>query len=182
MLSRNAPKKIVEQRKVWAMSHLKLRLKTTFYFSRSGLKAVLLWRGELQRRLEMEMMTPVSVILVTSSPARRARSVVTYRPSFTVVSALLSEDDAKVDYTSLLDLEDRRKRFSEDVVDKNLKDSIRIKKMYRDLQRQVHGNGTGKPTSDSSSLEVKNSSEFLKIASQCIRLLVYWNIHFLSRL
>ena len=47
-------------------------------------------------------------------------------------------DDSKVDYTSLLDLEDRRKRFSEEVVDMDLKDSVQLQKMYRQIQRQVH--------------------------------------------
>ena len=68
----------------------------------------------------MMVSSPVSLIIATSSPMR-ARSVVTYVPTFTVVSSFLSEDDSKVDYTSLLGLDDRRKRFSEDVVDKNIK-------------------------------------------------------------
>ena len=64
--------------------------------------------------------SPVSLIIATSSPMR-ARSIVTYVPTFSVVSSFLSADDSKVDYTSLLGLDDRRKRFSEDVVDKNIK-------------------------------------------------------------
>ena len=81
--------------------------------------------------------SPVSLIIATSSPMR-ARSVVTFVPTFTVVSSFLSEDDSKVDYTSLLGLDDKRKRFSEDVVDKNVKETIRLQKMYRELQRQVY--------------------------------------------
>lgn len=49
-----------------------------------------------------------------------------------------SVDDARVDYTSLLDGEDRARRFSEDVVDIDLKDSVRLQKLYRQIQRQVH--------------------------------------------
>ena len=41
-----------------------------------------------------------------------------------------------VDYTSLLSLEDRRRRFSEVLDDKNLRDTIRMEKMFRQLQRQ----------------------------------------------
>ena len=53
-------------------------------------------------------------------------------------SASSSEDDSKVDYTSMLGEEERRQRFSEEVVDKDLKDSVRVQKMYRQLQRQVY--------------------------------------------
>ena len=35
-------------------------------------------------------------------------------------------------------MEDRRRRFSEDVVDMDLKESERVKKLYRQLQRQIH--------------------------------------------
>ena len=47
-------------------------------------------------------------------------------------------DDTMIDYTSMMGLEDKRRRFSEDVVDMDLKDSERIKKLYRQIQRQVH--------------------------------------------
>ena len=53
-------------------------------------------------------------------------------------SASSSEDDSKVDYTSMLGKEERRQRFSEELVDKDLKDIVRIQKMYRQLQRQVY--------------------------------------------
>ena len=49
-----------------------------------------------------------------------------------------SMDDSKVDYTSLLGLEDRRRRFSEDVVDIDTKNSVMLQKLYRQIQRQVH--------------------------------------------
>ena len=49
-----------------------------------------------------------------------------------------SEDDSVVDYTSMLGREERRQRFSEEVLDRDLKDSVRLQKMYRQLQRQVY--------------------------------------------
>ena len=49
-----------------------------------------------------------------------------------------SEDDSMVDYTSMLGIEERRQRFSEEVQDRDLKDSVRLQKMYRELQRQVY--------------------------------------------
>ena len=49
-----------------------------------------------------------------------------------------SMDDSNIDYMSILGLEDKKRRFSEDVVDMDLKDSERIKKLYRQIQRQVH--------------------------------------------
>ena len=49
-----------------------------------------------------------------------------------------SMDDSNVDYMSILGLEDRKRRFSEDVVDVELMDSVRLQKMYRQLQRHVH--------------------------------------------
>ena len=33
---------------------------------------------------------------------------------------------------------DKRKRFSEELADKELKENMRLKKLYRQLQRQVH--------------------------------------------
>ena len=60
------------------------------------------------------------------------------RAFFVTHSASSSEDDSKVDYTSMLGVEERRQRFSEEVVDKDLKDSVRVQKMYRQLQRQVY--------------------------------------------
>ena len=47
-------------------------------------------------------------------------------------------DDTMIDYTSMTGMEDRKRRFSEDVVDMDLKDSERMKKLYRQMQRQVY--------------------------------------------
>lgn len=49
-----------------------------------------------------------------------------------------SMDDSSVDYTSILDQEDMVRRWSEDVVDLELRDSVRLNKLYRQLQRQVY--------------------------------------------
>ena len=43
-----------------------------------------------------------------------------------------------IDYTSMMGREDKMRRFSEDVVDMDLKDSERLKKLYRQIQWQVH--------------------------------------------
>ena len=47
-------------------------------------------------------------------------------------------DDTMINYTSMIGLEDKRRRFSEDVVDMDLKESERLKKLFRQIQRQVH--------------------------------------------
>ena len=52
----------------------------------------------------------------------------------------ITMDDTKIDYTSMLGQEDKRRRFSEDVVDIETKDSIRLQKLYRQIQRQVNCN------------------------------------------
>ena len=39
---------------------------------------------------------------------------------------------------SMMGREDRKRRFSEDVVDMEVKDSERLRKLYRQIQRQVH--------------------------------------------
>ena len=41
-----------------------------------------------------------------------------------------SMDDSKVDYTNMLGLEDKRRRFSEDVVDIDTKNSVMLQKLY----------------------------------------------------
>ena len=46
-------------------------------------------------------------------------------------SRALSMDDSSVDYTSILDQEDMVRRWSEDVVDIELRDSVRLNKLYR---------------------------------------------------
>ena len=38
----------------------------------------------------------------------------------------------------MLGLEDRRRRFSEEVEDADLKESVHLQKLYRQIQRQVH--------------------------------------------
>jgi hypothetical protein len=53
-------------------------------------------------------------------------------------SSSITMDDTMIDYTSMMGLEDKKRRFSEDVVDMELKDSERVKKLYRQIQRQVH--------------------------------------------
>jgi hypothetical protein len=47
-------------------------------------------------------------------------------------------DDTMINYTSMMGLEDKMRRLSEDVVDMDLKDSERIRKLYIQIQRQVH--------------------------------------------
>ena len=47
-------------------------------------------------------------------------------------------DDARVDYDSLLDSDQRRSRFSEQLLDMELRESVRLGKMYRELQRQIN--------------------------------------------
>ena len=49
-----------------------------------------------------------------------------------------SIDDSKVDYLSLLGLEDRKRRFSEVLVDTELKETMMLRKQYRQIQRQLH--------------------------------------------
>ena len=48
-------------------------------------------------------------------------------------------DDTNIDYVSLMGREEAKKRFSEDVVDTELRDSIRLQKMFRQIQREVRG-------------------------------------------
>ena len=49
-----------------------------------------------------------------------------------------SKDDSRIDYTSVLNIEDKERRFSEDLVDCDIKSNIQMKKLYRQIQRQVH--------------------------------------------
>ena len=53
-------------------------------------------------------------------------------------------DDARIDYASTMGMEEARSRYSEDVVDKDLKDNIRLRKMYRQVQRQTRSSEEGK--------------------------------------
>ena len=49
-----------------------------------------------------------------------------------------SIDDSKVDYLNRsLGLEDRKRRFSEVLVDTELKETMMLQKQYRQIQRQV---------------------------------------------
>ena len=48
-------------------------------------------------------------------------------------------DDTQIDYVSLMGREEAKRRFSEDVVDTELRDSIRVQKMFRQIQREVRG-------------------------------------------
>lgn len=50
----------------------------------------------------------------------------------------VSKDDSRIDYTSVLNMEDKERRFSEDLVDFDIKSNIQMKKLYRQIQRQVH--------------------------------------------
>ena len=50
----------------------------------------------------------------------------------------ISKDDSRIDYTSVLNMEDKKRRFSEDLVDFDVKSNIQMKKLYRQVQRQVH--------------------------------------------
>ena len=43
-----------------------------------------------------------------------------------------------MDYDSLLDSDQRRSRFSEELLDMELRESVRLGKMYRQLQRQIN--------------------------------------------
>ena len=65
-------------------------------------------------------------------------SLATQAPAYTYTGWFRCCDDARVDYTSLLGLEDRRKRFSEELLDTELRDSVQLQKMYRELQRQIN--------------------------------------------
>ena len=58
--------------------------------------------------------------------------------SFLVFILLRCADDARVDYDSLLDSDQRRSRFSEELLDMELRESVRLGKMYRQLQRQIN--------------------------------------------
>ena len=51
-----------------------------------------------------------------------------------------TKDDTIIDYTSVLDQDDQRRRFSEKLVDADVKDSLELRKLYRQIQRQVHCN------------------------------------------
>ena len=56
----------------------------------------------------------------------------------------MTVDDTNIDYTSMLGTEEMKLRFSEDMVDMDLKGSIRLQKMYRQIQRQIRCNQDSK--------------------------------------
>ena len=99
---------------------------------------------------------PLSLMTSPGASPIKATTIITSSvPSFMARSSTsaLSIDDSTVDYTSMLGLEDRRKRFSEEVVDADLKDSVRLQKLYRQIQRQVHCREEEKVATVSSFLE-----------------------------
>ena len=59
-------------------------------------------------------------------------------PTSTTSRGKVSTDDITVDYLSILDLEDRKKRFSARVEDADLRETVHLQKLYRQVQRQVH--------------------------------------------
>ena len=95
------------------------------------------------------MKSSPSALIVSPLPATSpldARALISTVNEMKRRSSSITMDDTKIDYTSMLGMEDKRRRFSEDVVDMDLKDSVRLKKMYRQIQRQVHFNQQSKGT------------------------------------
>ena len=75
-----------------------------------------------------------SDITIPSSLAGMERTPASCDPSH----SLLSVDDSQVDYDSLLGLEERRRRFSEALQDEGLRETIRLGKKLRQIQRNVY--------------------------------------------
>ena len=48
-----------------------------------------------------------------------------------------STDDSTVDYLSMLGREDRRRRFSERLEDRGLRETVDMQKLFRQIQIQV---------------------------------------------
>ena len=87
----------------------------------------------------MEQQTrPVSWITSPLTSPLEARTIISSVPTFKASSSTLSADDSTVDYISMLGLEDRWRRFSEEVEDDYQKKSDHLQKVYRQIQRQVH--------------------------------------------
>ena len=87
----------------------------------------------------MEQQThPVSLITYPLTSPLEARTIISSVPTFKASSSTLSADDSTVDYISMLGLEDKRRRFSKEVEDADLKESVHLQKLYRQIQRQVH--------------------------------------------
>ena len=55
-------------------------------------------------------------------------------------------DDTQIDYNSLMESEELLKRYSENVADREVLEAEKIKKMYRNLQRQIRSKDTDKVT------------------------------------
>ena len=55
-------------------------------------------------------------------------------------------DDTIIDYTSRIGLEDKKRRFSVDLVDMDLKDRERLQKLYSHIHRHTHCNQQSKGT------------------------------------
>ena len=84
-------------------------------------------------------MTSTAVAVVsTLSSSFEANTIISTVNETKRRSSSITKDDTMINYTSMMGMEDRKRRFSEDVVDMELKDSERVKKLYRQIQRQVH--------------------------------------------
>ena len=52
-----------------------------------------------------------------------------------------TRDDSNIDYLSVLGHDDKTRRFSEDLVDVDVKSNLQLRKLYRQIQRQIHCSG-----------------------------------------
>ena len=52
-----------------------------------------------------------------------------------------SVDDNRLGQTSMLEVEDMRKKFSEDMMDRRTRDGVIMQKMLRDMRRQSYSGG-----------------------------------------
>ena len=96
-------------------------------------------------------------------PARQSRTCLDARDLLATLETIdelrrrdsaVSKDDSRIDYTSVLDVEDKKQRFSEDLVDFDIKSNVQMKKIYRQIQRQVHSDDN---------TEVIQSKKFLSV-------------------
>ena len=81
---------------------------------------------------------PLTLISSPITSALEAQTTTSSVPNVKARPNSMSIDDSTVDYMSILGMEDRRKRFSEEVEDGDLKQSVLLQKVYRQIQRQVH--------------------------------------------
>ena len=93
-----------------------------------------------------ELMVPVTVPPVTLMRKHSTQAKLVFKPASNKEHrpSSMTVDDTKIDYTSLLGTEERKMRFSEDMVDMDLKDSIKLQKMYKQIQRQIRCNQDSK--------------------------------------